>query len=65
MRVALYRQHRILYQPVAHGIEVLRVVHQARDFAAALQRLETVREIIRQNEERSRPQDREPDQTEP
>lgn len=50
LRVALYREHRILYRPVTGGIEVLRIVHQAQHFAAILDRLEAVREIVRRSE---------------
>lgn len=51
LRVALYREHRLLYLPIAGGIEVLRIVHQARDFAATLERLVAVRGILRKTGE--------------
>jgi plasmid stabilization system protein ParE len=52
LRVALYREHRILYEPVTGGIEVLRIVHQARDFGAVLERIAAIGEILRQRGKR-------------
>lgn len=40
IRQALFGQHRILYRETAKGIEIGRVVHQARDFTLALGRYE-------------------------
>lgn len=46
LRVALYRRHRILYRSADDTVEVLRIVHQARDFAEVLKRTGTVVEIL-------------------
>ena len=44
IRIALYREHRILYRPGPEGIEVGRVLHQARDFARILDRFRDLAE---------------------
>jgi plasmid stabilization system protein ParE len=38
VRIALYREHRILYRPTDQGIDIGRVLHQAKDLAPALDR---------------------------
>ncbi|MEM9186228.1 MAG: type II toxin-antitoxin system RelE/ParE family toxin [Planctomycetota bacterium] len=36
VRVALVRPYQVLYQPTDGGVQVLRVIHHARDLRAAL-----------------------------
>lgn len=38
VRIALYREHRILYRPTDQGIEIGHVLHQAKDFGQAIRR---------------------------
>jgi plasmid stabilization system protein ParE len=38
VRVALYREHRILYRITSDGIEIGHVLHQGKDFSQILER---------------------------